>query len=59
MAGEAADKNLLLSARNVQKVKISTAVGLNTHDILNTDTLLISEDGLRSLEQLYTSNSAE
>jgi len=43
----------------VQKVKVSTAVGLNTHDILNTDTLLISEDGLRSLEQLYTSNSAE
>jgi large subunit ribosomal protein L4 len=53
---------LLLSARNVQKVKISTAVGLNTHDLLNTDTLLLSEDGLRSLEQLYTdtaNNSAE
>ena len=62
VAGEAADKNLLLSARNVQKVKISTAVGLNTHDLLNTDTLLLSEDGLRSLEQLYTetaNNSAE
>jgi large subunit ribosomal protein L4 len=53
-----ADKNLLLSARNVQKVKIATPVALNTHDLLNTDTLLLSEDGLRSLEQLYTANNS-
>ncbi|RZK33459.1 MAG: 50S ribosomal protein L4, partial [Hymenobacter sp.] len=28
--------------------------GLNTHDLLNTDTLLISEDGMASLVQLYS-----
>ena len=49
------DKNMLLSSRNIQKVKLSTAIGLNTHDLLNTDTLLLSEDGLKSLEDLYTS----
>ncbi|MCC2548320.1 50S ribosomal protein L4 [Hymenobacter sp. BT175] len=53
VTGEA-DKNVLLSARNIQKVTVSTPVALNTHDLLNTDTLLLSEDGLKSLEQLYT-----
>ncbi|QDA60728.1 50S ribosomal protein L4 [Hymenobacter jejuensis] len=49
-----ADKNVILSARNIQKVKVATPIALNTHDLLNTDTLLLSEDGLKSLEQLYT-----
>ncbi|UOR05356.1 50S ribosomal protein L4 [Hymenobacter aerilatus] len=49
------DKNVVLSARNIQKVSVATPVALNTHDLLNTDTLLLSEDGLKSLEQLYTS----
>lgn len=48
------DKNVVLSARNLQKVTVATPVALNTHDLLNTDTLLLSEDGLKSLEQLYT-----
>ena len=49
-----ADKNVLLSARNIQKVRVATPIALNTHDLLNTDTLLISEDGLASLHQLYS-----
>jgi len=53
VTGEA-NKNVVLSARNIQKVKVATPVALNTHDLLNTDTLLLSEDGLKSLEQLYT-----
>ena len=48
------NKNVILSARNQQKVKVSTPIGLNTHDLLNTDTLLISEDGMASLVQLYS-----
>ena len=50
----AADKNVILSARNIQKVTVTTPVSLNTHDLLNTDTLLLSENGLKSLEQFYT-----
>ena len=49
-----ADKNVILSARNIQKVTVTTPVSLNTHDLLNTDTLLLSENGLKSLEQFYT-----
>ncbi|OUJ75194.1 50S ribosomal protein L4 [Hymenobacter crusticola] len=52
VTGEA-NKNVILSARNIQRVKVATPVALNTHDLLNTDTLLLSEDGLKSLEQLY------
>ncbi|MFD2721137.1 50S ribosomal protein L4 [Hymenobacter monticola] len=48
------NKNVILSARNLEKVKVSTPIGLNTHDLLNTDTLLISEDGMASLVQLYS-----
>ncbi|MBF9141666.1 50S ribosomal protein L4 [Hymenobacter properus] len=48
------NKNVVLSARNLQKVTVSTPVGLNTHDLLNTDTLLIAEDGLKSLVELYS-----
>jgi large subunit ribosomal protein L4 len=48
------DKNVVLSARNIQKVKVATPVALNTHDLLNTDTLLLSEGGLESLVQLYS-----
>ena len=50
----AVDKNVILSARNIQKVTVTTPVSLNTHDLLNTDTLLLSENGLKSLEQFYT-----
>ena len=48
------NKNVILSARNLQKVTVSTPIGLNTHDLLNTDTLLISEDGMASLVELYS-----
>ncbi|MBD2714426.1 MULTISPECIES: 50S ribosomal protein L4 [Hymenobacter] len=48
------DKNVVLSARNIQKITVATPVALNTHDLLNTDTLLLSEAGLTALEQLYT-----
>jgi large subunit ribosomal protein L4 len=48
------NKNVVLSARNLQKVTVSTPIGLNTHDLLNTDTLLISEDGMKSLVELYS-----
>jgi len=53
VTGEA-NKNVVLSARNIQRIKVATPVALNTHELLNTDTLLLSEDGLKSLEQLYT-----
>lgn len=46
------DENVVLSARNLQKVKVTTASGLNTYDLLNTDTLLLAEGSLPTLETL-------
>ncbi|MBC7448426.1 MAG: 50S ribosomal protein L4 [Hymenobacteraceae bacterium] len=50
----AADPNVVLSARNIQRITLATPSALNTHDLLNTDTLLLSETGLVALEALYS-----
>jgi large subunit ribosomal protein L4 len=48
------DANLYLSSRNLQKVKVAEAADLNTYDLLKADTLLLTEESLNTLEQLYS-----
>lgn len=48
------EQNVYLSSRNLQGVKVAEAVNLNTYDLLNADTLLLTEDSLKTLEQLYS-----
>jgi large subunit ribosomal protein L4 len=48
------DQNIYLSSRNLKGFKVSEAVNLNTYDLLNADTLLLTEESLKSLEQLYS-----
>jgi len=48
------DQNLYLSSRNLQGIKVAEASNLNTYDLLNTDTLLLTEESLKTLEQLYS-----
>jgi large subunit ribosomal protein L4 len=48
------EDNVYLSSRNLQGVKVAEAINLNTYDLLNADTLLITEDSLKTLEQLYS-----
>jgi len=48
------DQNLYLSSRNLKGYKVAEAGNLNTYDLLNTDTLLLTEESLKSLEQLYS-----
>jgi large subunit ribosomal protein L4 len=50
----AIDENLVLSSRNVKKVKITTVSGLNTYDLLNTDNLLLVEESVDTLQELYS-----
>lgn len=50
---QAEDKNLYLSSRNLPKVKVSTAAGLTTYDLLNSEVLLLTEESVNALEQLY------
>ena len=48
------NKNVVLSARNLPKVKVSVAGSLSTYDILNAETVLFTEESINSLEQLYS-----
>ncbi|RLD23348.1 MAG: 50S ribosomal protein L4 [Bacteroidetes bacterium] len=45
------DKNIVLSGRNVQNTKITTAEQLNTYDVLNADTLVILESSVKRIEK--------
>lgn len=48
------NKNVVLSSRNLPKVKVAVAANLATYDILNADALLLTEESVNSLEQLYS-----
>lgn len=43
------DRNIVLSSRNVKKVKVICADYINTYDLLNADRLLIVEEALESM----------
>ncbi len=46
------DKNITLSGRNIKNAKVVTADTLNTYDVLNADSLLLSEKSVEKLENL-------
>ena len=48
----AADKNIVLSGRNVQNTKITTADQINTYDVLNADTLVLVESSIEKIEKI-------
>lgn len=45
--------NVVLSSRNVQKAKVTTASQVNTYDLMNADRLLISEEAIPVLQTLF------
>ena len=46
------DKNVALSGRNLQNAKVTTADSLNTYDVLNADSLILSESSIEKIENL-------
>ena len=48
------DKNIVLSSRNLPKVKVATATDINTYDLLNTDKLLLVEESVNVIENLFS-----
>jgi len=50
----AVDKNIVLSSRNLPKVKVATASDVNTYDLLNTEKLLLVEGSINVLENLFS-----
>jgi large subunit ribosomal protein L4 len=49
-----ADRNIVLSSRNLQQTKVTTASNLNTYDILNAKNLFILEGSLKTIEELLS-----
>lgn len=49
-----ADKNIVLSARNLQNVKIVLASNLNTYDVMNAKQVLFVENAIESVNQMFS-----
>ncbi|WP_207432905.1 50S ribosomal protein L4 [Sabulibacter ruber] len=48
-----ADKNVILSSRNLPKVKVATPGALTTYDLLNADKVVCLEESLSVFEEIY------
>ncbi len=48
------NKNLYLSSRNLQGVKVVTASEINTYDIMNAKSVLLSEGSIEKIETLLS-----
>lgn len=46
------NKNITLSSRNLPQAKVTTVDSLNTYDLLNADSLLLSEGSVEKIENL-------
>ena len=49
-----ADKNIYLSARNIQDTKVVAANDLNTYDILYADNLVLAESAIKTIETILS-----
>ena len=47
------DKNVVLSARNIEDVKTSTVNELNAYDVLKYGKVLITKDAVKNVEEVY------
>lgn len=49
-----ADKNVYLSARNLQKAKVAIASDINTYGVLDAATMVVTESALAKIETVLT-----
>lgn len=49
----ASNNNVYLSSRNLKKAKVVTAADLNTYDVLNAGTLLLTTETVKKLEEAF------
>ncbi|WP_162427714.1 50S ribosomal protein L4 [Pontibacter pudoricolor] len=50
----AANENIVLSGRNIPKVKVATAADLNTYDLLNAERVVLVEESVNIIENLLS-----
>ena len=46
------NKNVYLSSRNLQRVKMTIAANLNSYNVLNADVLVITENSLKTIDSI-------
>lgn len=51
IVAHAADKNLMLASRNVEKVTLTTSENLNTYDVLRSDKLVFTRGAFEKVEE--------
>ena len=47
------DKNVVLSARNLQNIKTTEATSINVYDILKYDTFVVTKKAIETIEEVY------
>ena len=47
------DETIYKSARNIAGVKVATVNTINTYDILNANSLVVTEAGIKKIEEVY------
>ena len=50
---ENADENVVLSARNIPDVKTEDRVAINVYDVMKYDSLVMTKDAVKALEEVY------
>lgn len=51
-----ANKNVFLSARNIQRTELAIASDINTYQVLKADVMVLTEDALNAIEGVLTNN---
>lgn len=49
-----AEKNVYLSVRNLKKAEVTTAAQVNTYNVLNADVLVVTENSLKTIDEILT-----
>jgi large subunit ribosomal protein L4 len=54
VADMAESENVYLSARNVDKLKLISASGLNIYDVLHADVVIVTKSALTKIQEIYS-----
>ena len=49
-----ANKNVYLSARNIERANVAIASALNTYKVLDAETLVVTESSLKAIENILS-----
>ena len=47
------NKNVFLSARNIQRVEIASAIAINTYQVMNANVLVVTENALKLVDETF------